>query len=262
MFLDMWSQVETNKVIGGLWPNDGDGKAWGDPERGLPAGLRGRRLHARRPGPLREPHRRTSAPRSRQFKTGDVEILTGVPIPPDFTTFWKQAKQQGFTPKVASVGKALLFPDSVDALGDDGDGLSTEVWWSPNHPFSSSLTGQSAKELADGLHGGHEQAVDPADRLRPRHVRGRPRRPQPRRRDRAGRRSATPSRRPTSTPSSARSSGGPMPTCRRTSPRRRWSAGSGRRATAASSPTTWSSSSNKDHPDIPAAGTLRPIPGS
>ena len=31
-------------------------------------------------------------------------------MPPDFTTFWNQAKQQGFKPKVASVGKAILFP--------------------------------------------------------------------------------------------------------------------------------------------------------
>ena len=76
--------------------------------------------------------------------------MTGVPIPPDFTTFWTQAAEQGFTPKVASIGKALLFPVSVEALGSDlGDGLSTEVWWSPSHPFTSSLTGESAKQLAD-----------------------------------------------------------------------------------------------------------------
>jgi branched-chain amino acid transport system substrate-binding protein len=27
--------------------------------------------------------------------------------------------------------------------------LTSEVWWSPGHPFSSSLTGQSAQEVAD-----------------------------------------------------------------------------------------------------------------
>jgi branched-chain amino acid transport system substrate-binding protein len=47
------------------------------------------------------------------------------------------------------VGKALLFPSSVEALGDLGEGLSSEVWWSPEHPFASSLTGQTAAELAD-----------------------------------------------------------------------------------------------------------------
>jgi branched-chain amino acid transport system substrate-binding protein len=70
-------------------------------------------------------------------------------IPPDFATFWSQAAQQGFKPKVVTVGKALLFPSSVEALGDRGDGLTSEIWWSPNHPFKSSLTGQTAKDLCD-----------------------------------------------------------------------------------------------------------------
>jgi branched-chain amino acid transport system substrate-binding protein len=50
---------------------------------------------------------------------------------------------------VVTIGKALLFPASLDALGAAGDGLTSEIWWSPNHPFKSSLTGQSAKELSD-----------------------------------------------------------------------------------------------------------------
>ena len=56
---------------------------------------------------------------------------------------------QGLKPKVASVGKAILFPVAVEALGKNGNNLSSEVWWSPHHPFRSSLTGQSAQALAD-----------------------------------------------------------------------------------------------------------------
>jgi branched-chain amino acid transport system substrate-binding protein len=37
----------------------------------------------------------------------------------------------------------------VESLGARGDGLSSEIWWSPNHPFKSGLTGQSCKQLAD-----------------------------------------------------------------------------------------------------------------
>jgi branched-chain amino acid transport system substrate-binding protein len=69
-------------------------------------------------------------------------------IPPDFTTFWNQAKQQGFTPKIASVGKALLFPSTIETVGKTGHNLSSEVWWTPSHPFKSSLTGQSSAEVA------------------------------------------------------------------------------------------------------------------
>jgi len=81
------------------------------------------------------------------FRKAEVEVLTGVVIPPDFTTFWTQASQKGFRPKAASVGKALLFPVAVEALGKAGNNLSSEVWWTPAHPFKSSLTGASAAEF-------------------------------------------------------------------------------------------------------------------
>ena len=47
------------------------------------------------------------------------------------------------------MAKAILFPSAVEALGDSGDGLASEIWWTPNHPFKSSLTGISAKDLSD-----------------------------------------------------------------------------------------------------------------
>ena len=70
-------------------------------------------------------------------------------IPPDFTNYWKQCLQQKFNPVACTVAKALLFPSAVEQLGDEGDGLTTECWWSPNHPFKSSLTGVTCKEFAD-----------------------------------------------------------------------------------------------------------------
>jgi branched-chain amino acid transport system substrate-binding protein len=82
------------------------------------------------------------------FRQARAQIVTGVVIPPDARNFLVQARQQGFRPKVISIGKALLFPGAIEALGDLGEGLSTEVWWSPSHPFKSSLTGQSAQQLA------------------------------------------------------------------------------------------------------------------
>ncbi len=38
-YLPMWDSAATNKVMGGLFPNDADGNAWGDPQRGLPPAL-------------------------------------------------------------------------------------------------------------------------------------------------------------------------------------------------------------------------------
>jgi branched-chain amino acid transport system substrate-binding protein len=147
VFTDMWQSVPTNKKVGALWPNDGDGRAWGDPERGFAPALKKLGLEMVDPG-FFKPLLDDFSAQITAFKNAKVEIVTGVLIPPDFTNFWTQARQQGFKPKAVTVGKALLFPRSVEALGPIGEGLSTEIWWSPNHPFKSSLTGASARDLA------------------------------------------------------------------------------------------------------------------
>ncbi|MDJ0820410.1 MAG: ABC transporter substrate-binding protein [Paracoccaceae bacterium] len=150
VFTNMWAQLDTNKSVGGLFPNDGDGNAWGDPNVGFPPVLDAQGYTLTDPGRYQNLTDDFSA-QINAFKSASVEIVTGVVIPPDFTTFWTQAKQQGFTPKAASIGKAILFPQAVEALGDTGHNLSSEVWWSPTHPFSSSLNGMSAGDLAAGF---------------------------------------------------------------------------------------------------------------
>ncbi|WP_299832153.1 ABC transporter substrate-binding protein [uncultured Roseobacter sp.] len=148
-FLDMWDKSGVAKTVGGLFPNDADGNAWGDAELGLPKPLAAAGYDLVDPGrfqPLSDDFSNQIA----AFKAAGCEIVTGNMIPPDFATFWAQSAQQGFAPKVVTIGKALLFPSVIDALGPRGDGLTSEVWWSPNHPFTSSLTGDSSKDLADG----------------------------------------------------------------------------------------------------------------
>ncbi|MEL6463453.1 MAG: ABC transporter substrate-binding protein [Pseudomonadota bacterium] len=149
VFTAMWNQLETNKSVGAIFPNDGDGNAWGDPNVGFPPVLDAQGFTLTDTGRYQNLTDDFSA-QINAFKAANCEIVTGVPIPPDFTTFWTQAKQQGFNPKAASIGKAILFPQAVEALGDQGHNLSSEVWWSPTHPFASSLTGQSAGDLAAG----------------------------------------------------------------------------------------------------------------
>ena len=56
------------------------------------------------------------------YKKEGVEIICGVPIPPDFKNFWTQAHQQGFRPKVVTMGKAYSVPSAMEALGDIGNG--------------------------------------------------------------------------------------------------------------------------------------------
>ena len=148
-FLDLWGSSGAAKNIGGLFPNDADGNAWGDPELGFPKPLSEAGYTLTDPGryqPLNDDFSNYIA----AFKDAGCELITGNMIAPDFATFWAQAAQQDFRPKVVTIGKALLFPSVIESLGDRGDGLTSEIWWSPNHPFSSSLTGDSAGDLANG----------------------------------------------------------------------------------------------------------------
>ena len=148
-FLDLWDSSGAKKTVAGLFPNDADGNAWGDPELGFPKPLAAAGYTLVDPGRYQVLSDDFSAQIS-AYKDAGCEIVTGNMIPPDFATFWSQAAQQGFNPKVVTIGKALLFPSVIESLGDRGDGLTSEIWWTPNHPFSSSLTNQSAKELANG----------------------------------------------------------------------------------------------------------------
>lgn len=148
-FLDMWGTSGVSKKIGGLFPNDADGNAWGHAELGLPKPLAEAGYDLVVPGQY-QPLTDDFSSQISAFRDAGCEMVTGNMIPPDFATFWSQSAQQGFSPKIVTIGKALLFPSVIESLGDRGDGLSSEVWWSPNHPFSSSLTGASSKELADG----------------------------------------------------------------------------------------------------------------
>ncbi|MEP6017228.1 MAG: ABC transporter substrate-binding protein [Paracoccaceae bacterium] len=148
-FLDLWGNSGAAKKIGGLFPNDADGNAWGDPELGFPKPLAEAGYSLTDPGryqPLNDDFSNYIA----AFKEAGCEIITGNMIAPDFATFWAQAAQQEFRPKVVTIGKALLFPSVIESLGDRGDGLTSEIWWSPNHPFNSSLSGMSAGDLANG----------------------------------------------------------------------------------------------------------------
>lgn len=148
VYQDMWAQVTGANRAGALWPDDADGTAWGDPANGLRPVVAESGYTVADPGFYPNGTADFTAQISR-FKQDNAEILLGVPSPREFSSFWTQANQQGYAPKIVTVGRALLFPSAVEALGAEAHNIGTEVWWSPNHPFTSSLTRQSAEQLAD-----------------------------------------------------------------------------------------------------------------
>ncbi|WP_334028597.1 ABC transporter substrate-binding protein [Alteromonas sp. P256] len=157
VFTDMWNDLDTNRTVAGLFPNDTDGNAWGNEQTGFPKPLASKGFSLVDPGRFQPLTDNFSAQIS-AFKQAQAEIVTGVVIPPDFATFWSQSKQQGFNPKVVSIGKAILFPSAVKALGAGAHNLSSEIWWSPEHPYSSSLTNQSSSVLANAYEASSNRA--------------------------------------------------------------------------------------------------------
>ena len=46
-----------------------------------------------------------------------------------------------------TMGKCCLLPGDVAALGDNVQGIMSEVWWAPNYPYTSGLTGITCEEI-------------------------------------------------------------------------------------------------------------------
>ena len=145
-FLNIWNSVDNNRSVGLLFPNDADGNAWTS-DMGLPPAAAKAGYRMTDPGRFQVLTDDYSAIIN-AYKDADAQIVTACVIPPDFTTFWTQARQQGFKPKIATIAKALLFPEVVASMGDLGHNLCVDTYWTPQYPFSSSLTGESCADLA------------------------------------------------------------------------------------------------------------------
>jgi branched-chain amino acid transport system substrate-binding protein len=145
-YTHLWPQVPTNKKVGVMWPNDSDGNAI---RTALGPMLTKAGYTVVDPGAYTDGTNDYSS-QIGKFKAQGCEIFNTFPIPPDFATFWQQAAQQGYRPKIAQIAKTGLFPSQVEALGPIGVGLASGAYWHPTFPYSSSLTKMSSKDLTDG----------------------------------------------------------------------------------------------------------------
>jgi branched-chain amino acid transport system substrate-binding protein len=143
-FIDAWDLADSNKKVGLLAANDAEGME-------ISGAIK--EAAAERGYSVVDPGRYTSGSSDytsiiKELKESGCDIIVGVMITPDFATFWKQCHQQGYVPKICTIAKATLFEADVNAIGQGlGDGVVSEVWWTPGHPFFSSLTGQGAAQL-------------------------------------------------------------------------------------------------------------------
>jgi branched-chain amino acid transport system substrate-binding protein len=143
--LSAWTRVNTNRNLGVLWANDDDGRVFAQV---MPPVFKEAGFNLIDPGRFDLPSS-DYTPEITKFKAANVDIAATVIPGPDFTIFWNQCAQQGFKPKIVSAGKVGEFPQGMYPYGNRAINIVTEVWWSRYHPFSSSLTGQSSRELAE-----------------------------------------------------------------------------------------------------------------
>ena len=149
-FIPMWNRMNTNKVVAFTYPNDADGNAFRDNKTGLEFYSAQAGFHNIDGGAYTD-GTTDYTNMIGNFKRAGATLFTNAPIPPDFNTMWKQAAQQGFKPKLATVAKVLLFPADTEALGDLVNNVATDAWWTPFHPYHSTLTGQSCKQFSDSF---------------------------------------------------------------------------------------------------------------
>src|SRR5437773_7632145 len=146
-FLAMWNSVKTNKLVGTFYSDTPTGRAFGNAKTGLPSGM-SQHGYKEVPGGFYKMATDDFTNQVTAFKSGNAEIVSGLVLPSHWATFWNQAAQAGYKPQVFTVAAAFLFASAITTLGPRGDGMSTEVWWTPKFPYKSSLTGQTARELA------------------------------------------------------------------------------------------------------------------
>jgi len=146
-FVGLWNGLETNRKVGMLFPQNIDGETWGNEDYGLPKPTRAAGYEVTIPGYF-QPRTNDFSAQISAFKAAGCEIIGGITYPDDLKTFVTQCNQQGYKPKAVTVAAALLFPGSVEAMGPLGNGMTSEVWWTPAFPFKSSITGQTGQEIA------------------------------------------------------------------------------------------------------------------
>ncbi len=144
-FLDAWERIETNKTIGLITANDGEG---------VEIATFIQNFAAAKGYEIVDPGRYTIGAEDytqfvSAFAAADCDIILGVMNTRDFSRFWRQCRSSGYEPKMCTVAKSCLFSSDVEDLGPLANGLITEVWWNRDFPYASSITGWSSTRLAD-----------------------------------------------------------------------------------------------------------------
>jgi branched-chain amino acid transport system substrate-binding protein len=144
-YIGVFNMVQSNKKIGLVLCNDDDGNSWA--QFGPPI-FEGAGFEVVMPD-LYPPGAEDFTQQISVLKKEGCELMVAVMLTPDFTNFWTQARQQSYEPVIPFGQKALIFPESVQALGEIGVNLCCSGTWTPRSNFTDSLANMTCQQLAD-----------------------------------------------------------------------------------------------------------------
>ncbi|URN12178.1 ABC transporter substrate-binding protein [Streptomyces radiopugnans] len=157
VFADLWEQAERFRAARGV---PVERRSAGDVVAARGAGFRPGRPRTRAPaggpGSYTEPAADLSG-HVRAFAEADADIVTSAATARDLALFRALAAGHGGTPRLITCSRWLAYPPSTTGGGGrpaQAD-VATLVYWTPAHPYRSSLDGMTAAELA----GAYEQAT-------------------------------------------------------------------------------------------------------
>ncbi|MGP3976195.1 ABC transporter substrate-binding protein [Streptomyces sp. 8N114] len=153
VFADMWERLGVRRTVGCLWNDDLQGRLLRHERFGfLPAALaRGHTLVD--PGGYREPATGFDSHLA-QLREQGAEILTSAATAADLALFLRQARTTGPVPRLITCSRWLTYPHTLTTRAREahdelaGAKVATLVYWSPEHPYRSSLDGTTCAELA------------------------------------------------------------------------------------------------------------------
>jgi len=143
-FVPMWEKIQqktgANSYVAEMFPNDADGNAF-RAAFGPTVGAMFPNKFTFVDGGAYTDLTASFTSMIETFKTGgpsggQCDLFVNCPLPPDFQSFWTQASQQGYLPKLATVAKVMLFPTDAYALGALSNNIATDAWFTPYSPMS------------------------------------------------------------------------------------------------------------------------------
>jgi branched-chain amino acid transport system substrate-binding protein len=143
VFADLWQQTGPDARIGCLWNNDRQGAFLRDPTQGFLPEAAARGYDIFDPGGYGEPAA-SFVDHLDRLQTAGVNVVTSAAIPADLALFRQQAHARGWTPRLITCSRWLAYPTAPSTAAD----VATVIYWTPRHPFVSSLDGSTPGELA------------------------------------------------------------------------------------------------------------------